>query len=129
GDGLPLEPRRGAGPRQRHPPGRDRQRDRERHPRLARSVSARHARRAGERRMTADRSRPLIFAVIAVVILALMLAGTWAQSNLDEDRLAVFVPQAEVHGASYGEWSARHWQWTTSLPAGMSPGQDATGAT
>jgi hypothetical protein len=57
-----------------------------------------------------------------------MLAATWAQSSLDGERVGVFDPSADVHGASYGEWSARHWQWTTSFPLGMNPGQDATGA-
>jgi hypothetical protein len=34
---------------------------------------------------------------------------------------------AKPHGASYGEWSARWWQWAGSIPAGVNPVTDTTG--
>jgi hypothetical protein len=38
-----------------------------------------------------------------------------------------FAPEADVHGASLGKWSARYWQWVTSLPVGVNPAQDPSG--
>ena len=40
----------------------------------------------------------------------------------------VYAEGEEIHGASLGEWSARYWQWVTSLPVGENPAQDPTGA-
>ena len=37
-------------------------------------------------------------------------------------------PQCRVDGKSYGEWSARWWQWAYSLPGTHHPLVDATGA-
>ena len=39
-----------------------------------------------------------------------------------------FAPEAEIQGASLGTWSARYWQWVTSLPVGANPAQDPSGA-
>ena len=39
----------------------------------------------------------------------------------------VHPPDAPVHGAAYGEWGARHWQWTASFPIGANPGHDPSG--
>ncbi len=38
-----------------------------------------------------------------------------------------FLADEMIHGAMLGEWSARYWQWVTSLPVGQNPAQDATG--
>jgi hypothetical protein len=43
--------------------------------------------------------------------------------------VTVFPPDEPVYGASLGDWAARHWQWTVSLPVGVNPGQDVTGTT
>jgi hypothetical protein len=39
----------------------------------------------------------------------------------------VYAAGAEVQGATIGQWTARFWQWTVSLPIGSNPGQDPTG--
>jgi hypothetical protein len=39
----------------------------------------------------------------------------------------VLPPQSRSHGATYGEWSARWWQWAYSLPADQNPFFDETG--
>ncbi len=41
----------------------------------------------------------------------------------------VYPPDKPVAGATPGEWSARHQQWTVSFPVGINPGQDVSGAT
>jgi hypothetical protein len=38
------------------------------------------------------------------------------------------VVQVQSFGATYGELSARWWQWTLSIPASINPGLDTTGA-
>jgi hypothetical protein len=39
-----------------------------------------------------------------------------------------FDPEAAIYGASLGQWSARYWQWVTSLPVGVNPAHDPSGA-
>jgi hypothetical protein len=38
------------------------------------------------------------------------------------------VVRVETYGATYGEWSARWWQWVLSIPTAINPILDATGA-
>jgi hypothetical protein len=40
---------------------------------------------------------------------------------------AASVSNVQTHGASYGEWSARWWQWLLSIPAAVNPNLDMTG--
>ncbi len=40
----------------------------------------------------------------------------------------VVQPNTDEFGNSYGEWSARWWQWLVSIPAATNPNLDATGA-
>ena len=64
----------------------------------------------------------------------LALLGGAAGSSLAQEAtptaagLTVLPPDEPAYGASLGEWSARHWQWTVSLPAQVNPGHDVTGA-
>ncbi len=39
----------------------------------------------------------------------------------------VLTPDAPAYGATYGEWSARQWQWLRSFPEELSPYTDETG--
>jgi hypothetical protein len=38
-------------------------------------------------------------------------------------------PQVKAYRKTYGEWSARWWQWVRSIPAGTNPLLDTTGHT
>lgn len=40
----------------------------------------------------------------------------------------VFPPGSTPYGLSYGEWSAKWWQWLGSIPREQNPGLDETGA-
>jgi len=40
----------------------------------------------------------------------------------------VHPPNSKPYGLSYGEWSARWWQWLLQIPAATNPNLDATGA-
>jgi len=61
------------------------------------------------------------------VMLAMQATPEPAATPVTEpDRLA-YSPDAEIHGASLGEWHARYWQWVASFPVGENPAQDPTG--
>jgi type II secretory pathway pseudopilin PulG len=38
------------------------------------------------------------------------------------------IEEVQTFGATYGEWSARWWQWLLSIPAAINPNLDGTGA-
>lgn len=40
----------------------------------------------------------------------------------------VHPPNSKPYGLSYGEWSAKWWQWILQIPAATNPNLDATGA-
>ena len=67
--------------------------------------------------------------VMMVVGLGLMMAGTRSMTQADDDARSTVIPRdANTYGNSYGEWSARWWQWAFSIPAATNPGLDETGA-
>jgi hypothetical protein len=55
-----------------------------------------------------------------------------AQSFIDSIRgvqngTAVFEANSKPHGLTYGEWTARWWQWAYSIPKDVHPAYDDTG--
>lgn len=70
-----------------------------------------------------------------LILLGLVLLGGVVSTLVrDEapdlvDGVPVVHPESSVDGASLADWSARHWQWTLSVPVGANPGHDVTGAT
>src|SRR5215213_632052 len=63
-----------------------------------------------------------------LVLLAAVVGSSSAQEATPIARAPVLAPDEPVSGATLAEWSARHWQWTVSLPIPVNPGQDVTGA-
>jgi hypothetical protein len=49
--------------------------------------------------------------------------NTWTVTVLPENlgNPGIAPPDSKPYGKSYGEWSARHWQWLYSLPADRNP--------
>jgi hypothetical protein len=41
--------------------------------------------------------------------------------------VAIFPPDAQPYGLTYGEWTARWWQWAFSMPEADNPSVDDTG--
>ncbi|HBP65802.1 MAG TPA: hypothetical protein DD730_16470 [Desulfosporosinus sp.] len=39
----------------------------------------------------------------------------------------IFPPEAKPYGYTFGEWSAKWWQWVLSIPKADNPGNDKTG--
>ena len=66
-----------------------------------------------------------------VVVVGLMMAGTIPVAQADDDNstnAGVIPRDSNAYGNTYGEWSARWWQWVLSIPAATNPNLDLTGA-
>ncbi len=71
--------------------------------------------------------------LLALVVLGLGLTMLSIPSVLANDRdedgyRAVYAPNENVLGMSYGDWSAAYWQYVLSIPASINPLLDTTGA-
>jgi len=70
---------------------------------------------------------------VAALTLGVVLAGSTAGVSAEQSSVnaaANVQPLADgvQFGATYGEWSARWWQWVLSFPSERNPNFDATGA-
>jgi hypothetical protein len=71
----------------------------------------------------------------AVLVVLLLLTPTtsqfaWAQgpaSNTSSSNPAIFPPDSQPYGLTYGEWTAKWWQWAHSIPTANNPTLDQTG--
>jgi hypothetical protein len=61
--------------------------------------------------------RPLLVAALVVIGLTLLPAVTFSANPNPK----VVPPISRSYGMTYGEWSARWWQWAISLPADYNP--------
>ncbi len=69
-------------------------------------------------------SKSLSIAVTGVVV-GLMMSGTIRGAQADEQIIPI---NTNAYGNTYGEWSARWWQWLLSIPSATNPNLDTTGA-
>ena len=66
------------------------------------------------------------FALATAVLAALPLL--WAvPAQAGNPNPGILPPHSSSHGATYGEWAARWWQWALSIPAERNPLTDLTG--
>jgi hypothetical protein len=65
---------------------------------------------------------------VALVALAVGLAAAAPTAFAQSPNPGVLPPQSRPYGASYGEWSARWWQWLVAIPEVVNPNLDTTGA-
>jgi hypothetical protein len=65
-----------------------------------------------------------ITALVLAVLIATIPANLAAAPNSNP---RILPPNSAPHGHTYGEWSARWWQWTVSLPQDQNPSFDETG--
>ena len=76
------------------------------------------------------RPRTLLLACIAAILVAgtspLALAQE-ATPGVEVDGVTILPPDADYAGVSRGEWAARSWQWTASMPPEVNPNFDPTG--
>jgi hypothetical protein len=69
-------------------------------------------------------------AAVAVVVAAVTLMGAAMVPSAgahDERRPSAFPLDASPNGNTYGEWSARWWQWLLAIPTPKNPNLDSTG--
>jgi hypothetical protein len=64
---------------------------------------------------------------IAGLVFGLLSGGGVALAE-DEGNFQVVPPNSNEFGNTYGEWSARWWQWLLSVAAAKNPNLDTTGA-
>ena len=67
---------------------------------------------------------------VLVVVVGLMIAAMTlvAQADSSNPNPRVFPSDSNPYGNTYGEWSARWWQWALAIPAATNPVLDETGA-
>jgi hypothetical protein len=67
------------------------------------------------------------------ILIIILLLGTMTillgvnNSSAQRTTLATFPPGSKPFGLTYGEWSAKWWQWLYSLPTGSNPSTDVSG--
>ncbi len=67
-----------------------------------------------------------LVAVMAVVG-GLMMTWTVSVAHSDDTQSPVIPRNSSAYGNTYGEWSARWWQWVLSIPEDTNPNLDTTG--
>ncbi len=74
-----------------------------------------------------ERITTSLTSVLAVGAIMLAVASpVWAgKGNADNPGIA--PPQSSAHGATYGEWAVKWWQWALGIPAAQNPVADTTG--
>jgi hypothetical protein len=66
--------------------------------------------------------------VVVIGVVVGLLAGTVLPAWAGNPNPGVIPPQAKAHGMTYGEWSAKWWQWAYSLPVDQNPFFDENGS-
>jgi hypothetical protein len=70
----------------------------------------------------------VLVAILPTPILPILseaqLANDGNSSNIAID---VFQPDSKPYGLTYGDWTARWWQWAYSIPKDTNPAYDDTG--
>ena len=68
----------------------------------------------------------VVIATITVVVG--LMAGSLSQVYALDSNPRVIPPTAKAYGMTYGEWSAKWWQWAYSLPVDQNPFFDEGGS-
>jgi hypothetical protein len=74
--------------------------------------------------MKSDQTFSRSVIAVTVVVVGLMTAGMIPGAQADEQIVPV---NANAYGNTYGEWSARWWQWLLSIPMDHNPNFDTSG--
>lgn len=70
----------------------------------------------------------MIFAfVITIINIPSGIAFVWAQEDGSSGSQGVFPPDSKPYGLTYGEWTAKWWQWAYLMPEADNPMVDNTG--
>ena len=66
--------------------------------------------------------------VVIVIGFSILIFACLSITPLVQAQPEVFPPGSKPYGLSYGDWSAKWWQWLGSIPREQNPGLDETGA-
>jgi hypothetical protein len=72
----------------------------------------------------------LVLMPIVVVVVKNHVPLAWAQTTptiAGSNGIEVFPPDSMPYNLTYGDWSAKWWQWALSIPANINPLLDQTG--
>lgn len=72
----------------------------------------------------------IFVAALFVIAIINSLSGVLfihAQESSGSTNLGVFPPDSTPYGLTYGEWTAKWWQWAFSMPEALNPLIDDTG--
>jgi hypothetical protein len=65
--------------------------------------------------------------MVGIFIGLIIAAFVILPASADSANIAPFSINSKPYGLSYGEWSAKWWQWLASIPSGNNPVNDKTG--
>jgi hypothetical protein len=65
--------------------------------------------------------------IVVLLTMPLFLSSMIVTSWADDINPGVFPINSKLYGSTYGEWSAKWWQWAISIPTAESPMLDGTG--
>ena len=65
--------------------------------------------------------------IVVLLTMPLLLSSMIVTSWADDINPGVFPIKSKPYGLTYGEWSAKWWQWAISIPTAESPMLDGTG--
>lgn len=66
----------------------------------------------------------LLFLAMGSLSAIIFVSPVWSQQSADK---AVYPLNSKPFGLTYGDWTARWWQWTISIPKDVNPGGDTSG--
>lgn len=69
----------------------------------------------------------VIFPVVVWLVMSAITSSVIAQSTNSKIVPSVSPLGSKPYGLTYGEWTAKWWQWTLSTPKDVNPGGDTTG--
>ena len=71
----------------------------------------------------------ILIAVLNTPLLYLSSEAQLANDNMlsNDSAIEVFQPDSNPYGLTYGDWTARWWQWAYSIPKDVNPSYDDTG--
>jgi hypothetical protein len=66
-------------------------------------------------------------ATLIVVAILVMVPGVTTHSSAQTSAPGVYPLDSKPYGLTYGDWTAKWWQWDVSIPKDVNPGGDTTG--
>lgn len=70
----------------------------------------------------------MLTAVVMLVALMAVLVGVQPAQAQGKNNPGILPPQSHPYGLTYGEWSAKWYQWQFAIPASRNPLNDGSGA-